>query len=105
MKSGFSRRELAEIVGLFNDAQVGRHERSDALPSLLAALSYQAIYKIPISELFPGLYETIAQRVEERLEAIENVLHDSSAKGWRARITARKIEWLNERRDPTLLIP
>jgi transcriptional regulator with XRE-family HTH domain len=105
MKSGFSRRELADIVGLFNDAQVGRHERSDALPSLFAALSYQAIFKVPISELFPGLYETIAQRVEERLEAIESALHDSSTRGWRARITARKIVWLNERRDPTIADP
>jgi transcriptional regulator with XRE-family HTH domain len=84
LKSGFSRRELAEIAGLLTEMQVGRHGRSNQLPSLMAALSYQAIFRIPITELFPELYETIAQGIEERLSALEHILENSSARGNKA---------------------
>jgi transcriptional regulator with XRE-family HTH domain len=102
LKSGFSRRELAEITGLLTKTQVGRHERSNQLPSLIAALSYQAIYRIPITELFPGLYETIAQSIEGRLSALEHTLEKSSARGSKANIIATKLVWLNERKGSTI---
>ena len=101
LKSGFSRRELAEIVGSLTETQVARHERSNILPSLIAALSYQAIFRIPITELFPGLYETIAQGTEERLSALEHTLENSSARGHKANIIATKLVWLNERKSST----
>jgi transcriptional regulator with XRE-family HTH domain len=100
LKSGFSRRELAEIVGLLTETQVGRHERLHTIPSLMAALSYQAVFRVSVAELFPGIYETVAQGIEERLLAIESTLQDSSARARGAHITARKLEWLNERKDP-----
>jgi DNA-binding XRE family transcriptional regulator len=102
LKSGFSRRELAEIVGLFNATQVGRHERSNMLPSLMAALSYQAIFQAPIAELFPGLYETITQGIEERLLALEQTLQEKSARGRNAHIIALKLVWLNQRKGSTI---
>lgn len=102
LKSGFSRRELAEITGLLTKTQVARHERSDQLPSLIAALSYQAILQTPISELFPGLYETIAQGIEDRLSALEHTLENSSARGSKANIIATKLIWLNERKGSTI---
>ena len=102
LKSGFSRRELAEIAGLLTKTQVARHERSDLLPSLIAALSYQAIFRIPITELFPGLYETIAQGIEERLSALEQTLSNSSARGSKANIIATKLVWLTERKGSTI---
>jgi len=102
LKSGFSRRELAEIVGLLTKTQIGRHERSNQLPSLMAALAYQAIFRIPITELFPGLYDTIAQGIEERLSAIEQTLENSSARGSKANIIAMKLVWLNERKDSSI---
>jgi hypothetical protein len=105
MKSGLSRRELAEVVGFLNKVQVARHERLDALPTLIAALSYQAIFKVPVAELFPGFYESIVDAVEERLSELERSLHDGSAKGRKAHVTARKIVWLSERRCPTLTDP
>lgn len=102
LKSGFSRSDLAEIAGFLTKTQVGRHERSNQLPSLMAALSYQAIYRIPITELFPGLYETIVQGVEERLSALEHTLESSTARGNKANIIATKLVWLNERRGSAI---
>jgi hypothetical protein len=93
---------MAEIVGLFNEMQVGRHERFDTIPSLMAALSYQAVFRIPVAELFPGLYETIAHGIEERLLALENTLQDSSARGNKANIIATKLVWLNQRKGLTI---
>jgi transcriptional regulator with XRE-family HTH domain len=102
LKSGLSRRELAEIVGLFAETQITRHERSNQFPSLMTALSYQAIFRIPITELFPGLYETIAQGIEERLSALERALENSSARGHKANIIATKLVWLNERKSSAI---
>jgi transcriptional regulator with XRE-family HTH domain len=102
LKSGFSRRELAEIAGFLSKTQVARHERSNQLPSLMAALSYQAIFRIPITELFPGLYDTIAQGIEDRLSALEHTLENSSARGNKANIIATKLVWLNERKGSTI---
>jgi hypothetical protein len=68
----------------------------------MAALSYQAIYRIPITELFPGLYETIAQGIEERLSALEYTLENSSARGNKANIIAIKLIWLNQRKGSTI---
>lgn len=99
LKSGFSRREMAKIVGLLTETQVGRHERLHTIPSLMAALSYQAVFRTSVAELFPGLYEAIAQGIEERLLAIETTLQDTSARARGAHITARKLEWLNERKN------
>lgn len=102
LKSGFSRRELAEIIGFLSKTQVGRHERSEMLPSFMAALAYQAIFRVPITELFPGPYETLAQGIEERLSALEHTLQESSGRGSKAHITATKLVWLNERRGSTI---
>jgi transcriptional regulator with XRE-family HTH domain len=102
LKAGFSRRELAEIVGLFTEVQVSRHERSTLIPSLVAALSYEAIFRIPLSELFPGLYETIVQGIEDRLSALEQTLENSTARGNKANIIAMKLVWLNERKSLTI---
>jgi DNA-binding XRE family transcriptional regulator len=102
LKSGFSRHELAEIVGLLTETQVGRHERSHQIPSLIAALSYQAIFRAPVTELFPGLYETVVQGIEERLSAFEQSLENSHARGHKANIVAMKLVWLNERKGSTI---
>jgi DNA-binding XRE family transcriptional regulator len=102
MKSGFSQRELAELIGLFNGTQVGRHERSEALPTLLAAMSYEALFQIQIAELFPELHETIVQRIDHQLITLESKLHDSTVRDRTAYITARKLEWLNGRNNPVI---
>jgi DNA-binding XRE family transcriptional regulator len=91
---------LAELVGLIARHQISTHERSVAIPSLLVALSYEAIFRVPLTELFPGLYGAIQPNIEERLHEMERALQDSTAKGRKAQIVARKLEWLWERNNP-----
>lgn len=99
-KSGLSQSELAHIVGYDTQAPISEHERSVTIPALLIALSYEIVFRVPISEMFPGLYGAVEERIEEQLTKMEDELHQSSAKGRRAAFIARKLEWLWERRNP-----
>ena len=98
-RSGLSQRELASILGFLSEIQISRHERSVTIPGLLIALGYEAIFRAPISEIFPGLYQTVAASIEERLADMEKNLQQSTTKGREASSIARKLEWLWERRD------
>src|ERR1039458_8748831 len=62
--SGLSQRELAYLLGYPDEGQVSRHERAYSIPSFLIALSYQAIFRVPVSDLFPVAYETVRQTIE-----------------------------------------
>jgi hypothetical protein len=68
----------------------------------MAALAYQAIFQIPIAELFPGLYEAVAQGIEDRLAILEQTLQESTVQGHEAHVTATKLVWLNERKRSTV---
>jgi transcriptional regulator with XRE-family HTH domain len=99
-KSGLSQRELAQILGSVTASQISRHERSIAPPSLLTAFGYQAMFRMPVSDIFPGLYHTVEDGVEERMNQFEGELNNSTAKGRAAAPIARQLEWLYERMNP-----
>jgi hypothetical protein len=92
-------------VGVVGEIQLGRHERSTAIPSLQAALAYQAVFKVSIADLFPGLHEAIALSVEERMATLEMRLHDKTKRGLAANAIARKLVWITERGGPAISHP
>ena len=98
-RSGLSQEEVAIILGCDDGAMVSRHERSYNLPPLTLALGYEAIFLIPISQLFRGLSEAVKQATEERLSNLETELGTMSGKGPQAAIIAKKLVWLMERRS------
>jgi len=98
-KSGFSQSDLALVLGIVTESQVSRHEQSVTIPGLIAALGYEAFFRRPISEIFPGLYYTVSAGIEERLLQLERLLQDSSIKGREAEPIARKLEFMSERRN------
>jgi DNA-binding XRE family transcriptional regulator len=97
-KSGLSQTELAAILGTLGPVGISRHEQSVALPKFLVAVGYEIVFRVPIAELFPGVYETLRIDIEARLLNLEKELHQSTAKGREATVIARKLEWLCERR-------
>jgi DNA-binding XRE family transcriptional regulator len=99
-RSGLSQRELARLLGYPDQGPVSRHERLCGVPPLMIALGYQAIFHQPVSDLFPGAYETVKAAVEERLDKLKDDLHQRSAKGRGAAMIARKLEWMWERENP-----
>lgn len=105
MKSGLSQNELADILGSCSGAAVSRHERSISVPDLLTAFGYEAIFQVPISDLFPGIYQTVAIGIEGRLATMEHDLHQKNAKGKEAPFIARKLEFLTVRKTSDLSNP
>lgn len=99
-KSGLSQRELAEVLGLITEWRISEHERSITVPRLLTAISYEIVFNIPLSKLFPGFYEAVRGNIESRLTELEARLQESNAKGRAAMPIARKLEWLCERKNP-----
>ena len=98
-RSGLSQREIAHLLGYPDQGPVSRHERLCNVPPLLIALSYQAIFRVPVSDLFPGVYEATRQAIEERLAKMGHDLEQCSAKGRNAAMIARKLEWMWERQN------
>jgi len=99
LKTSFKQHEVAEVIGYVNRDVISRHERQEAIPSLLVALSYEAFYRVPVSELFTGLAKTAQLKVDARLTEYESYLGEQTAAGPRAAAIARKLEWLSERRN------
>jgi transcriptional regulator with XRE-family HTH domain len=97
-KSGLSQREIGGLVGALGACAVSRHERFHAELSLRTALAYAAIFRVPVAELFSGERETIASKVEERIEALEESLKRSTAKRNRLHVLPRKVGWIDNRR-------
>lgn len=99
-KSGLSQSELATILGTLGPVGISRHEQLVTLPKFLVAVGYEIVFRAPIAELFPAVYETLRIDIEARLLNLEKKLHQSTAKGREATLIARKLEWLCERRNP-----
>jgi len=97
-KSGLTLQELGRILGYADEGAVLRHEGSKTIPPLLTAIAYQAIFHVPISELFPGLQATVEEAVKRRLSEFEKELQGASAKSKRIRLIVQKLAWLDERR-------
>ena len=98
-RAGLSQSDLAELVGYLRKGDISKHERGTQTPSLLVAFSYEVIFHTPAARLFPGIYKTVERGIEEHLNTIEQELHQSTAKGRKARSTARSLEWLGARRN------
>jgi DNA-binding XRE family transcriptional regulator len=96
---GLSQKELALLIGYPNEGSVSRHERLYCAPPFHIALGYEAVFRIPVSSIFPGAYSEISERIEGRIEDWESQLRDSTVKGRRAVQIARILEWMWERQN------
>jgi DNA-binding XRE family transcriptional regulator len=98
-RSGLSQKELALLIGYPNEGSVSRHERLYCVPPFHIALGYEAVFRIPVSKLFPGGYFEISEGIEARIDELGSQLRNSTAKGRRAVQIARILEWMWERKN------
>jgi transcriptional regulator with XRE-family HTH domain len=98
-RSGLSQKELALLIGYPNDGSVSRHERLYCVPPFHIALGYEAIFRIPSSNIFPAAYSEISERIEARIEDLAAELRESTVRGHRAVRIARGLEWMWERKN------
>jgi hypothetical protein len=60
---------------------------------------------MPVSKLFPGVYEESQQNIERHLKEMEEHLKESVERGRSAALIARKLEWLWERKNSGCMNP
>ena len=68
------------------------------MPPFLVALGYEIIFRVPVSELFPGIAETVTLAIEANLDELERALRQEGAIAHATMVTARKLDWLAARR-------
>lgn len=97
--AGLSQHEMGVILGYGQEGPISRHERFHSIPPLVVAISYEVVFGVPVSDLFAGLRSTISDVIEERIIELEKNLGERNGRGPQAAATARKLEWLYERRS------
>jgi DNA-binding XRE family transcriptional regulator len=65
-RGALTQEEIAYLLGAAGGTKVCRHERADRPPSLQTALAYQAIFGVPVHELFPQDYRAAVASVRGR---------------------------------------
>ena len=103
-RAGLSQRELAMILGYSDEGAVSRHELFRSVPPLLIALGYEVIFQTSVSELFPGLRQTIETAIEKSLTDFEITLRKQQGSTIPGQLPAiiRRLEWLTTRREEML---
>ncbi len=98
-RTGLSQGELGRLLGYRDESAVAKHERFQAMPPFLVALGYEVIFQVPASELFPGVAETVALGIEQRLGELEHRLRARHEDELLAAVKkVRTLEWLEARR-------
>ena len=99
-ESGLTQQEVAFLLGCGNGAQVSRYEKRHHLPPLETALACEAIFGIPISELFAGMRQGIDKDIAKRRLELRTRLQGKTSKGSAALVSAHKLRWLTDRERP-----
>jgi len=98
--SGLSQDEVAFLLGCENGAKVSRYEKRRRLPPLETALACEAIFGVPVSELFAGVREDIGKDIARRRAALKTKLQADTLEGSAALMNAHKLRWIEERERP-----
>lgn len=73
-RAGYYQTDVAYLFGARVHGKVSRYERGRHLPPLMIALAYEALFGVPVAELFPGAFararRAILKRAKRRLAAI-----------------------------------
>ena len=95
--SSLTQEEVAFLLGCKKGIFVSRYEKRRRLPPLETALTYEAVFGVPIAELFAGLRQKIENHVAKRRLELKSKLQAKVGKGSAAQITAHKLRWLGDR--------
>jgi transcriptional regulator with XRE-family HTH domain len=60
---GFSQKQVARLLGLSGTSMLSRYEHGRSLPPLPTAFCLGIILRVPVEFLFPGLYESLRNRI------------------------------------------
>jgi len=100
-RAGLSQKEVAFLLGYSQQDAISKHEAFESVPPLIMALGYQAIFRVPLSELFAGLREAVELSIEKQLEEYERGLLTKAQKsrhGGPSQALLHKLEWVKAHR-------
>src|SRR5215208_3469871 len=94
MRAGLSQDEVAALLGVASGAEVSRHETFRRMPSLTTALRYEAIFGVPVRELFAGEYQKVETDLQARAQELADRIAVPGPKGAQKRqLLARILHW------------
>ena len=95
-QSGLSQPEVAFLLGGDTGTQISRYERRRRLPPLRAALACQAVFGVPVADLFAGVSDRVARDVDARRRILQTKLQDpkTDEKKSAAALRTHKLQWL-----------
>ena len=96
-RSGLTQREVAFLLGCRNGVQVSRYEKRRCVPLLATALACEAVFGIPVAELFAGVRERVGREVDKRLLELKSKLQTKVCKRSEGRLVAQKLHWFADR--------
>lgn len=99
-RSGLTQREVAFLLGCETGAQVSRYEKRRRLPPLATALACEAVFGVPVAELFAGVRESAVKAIGKRVVELRSKLQavgSAPQKKSEARLTEQKLRWLDTR--------
>src|SRR5712691_6823475 len=99
-RSGLTQREVAFLLGCENGAQVSRYEKRRRVPPLRTALACEAVFGVPVAELFGGMSDNVSKAIAKRIMGLRSRLQAKSGvsnKKSEARLTEQKLRWLEGR--------
>ena len=99
--AGLSQKEVGLILGYGDPEAVAQHERFRSLPPLLIALGYEAMFQVPVSEMFAGLRYVMEESVAKHIGEFEKDLRNLEIRGFRAKTHEQKLRWLAQRKSGT----
>jgi transcriptional regulator with XRE-family HTH domain len=89
-RSGLSQGEVAFLLGCHHGAKVSRYERNARQPTLKTALAYEAVFGVPVRELFAGIFEKVLGMTKKRARVLARRLSAAAPTA----LTAHQLEQL-----------
>ncbi len=97
-QSGLTQSEVAFAMGFEHRAQFSRYERRRREPMLNTGLTCQAVFGVPVDQLFAGINEKVAVPVTARMRELTARIQAKPAKNQQqARQKEQKLRWLAQR--------
>ena len=76
---GLTQDESAFLLGITEGSQVCRYESFRGVPSLKTALTCQAVFGVPVAELFAGIYDQVEKETAKRARALASKMDAATA--------------------------
>src|SRR6201999_2929264 len=73
---GLSQKEVAFLLGIQSSENISHHENFQQVPNLHTALAFQAVFGVPVAELFAGIYEQVEKETANRARMLMEKMKD-----------------------------